>query len=86
MEHSAFINFFSSHQWIIPIIIAWSLAWKGIALWKAARNKSIVWFIVLLVINTLGLLEIVYIFLFSRENIQPKEISGSEEKAEKKIV
>ena len=43
-------------------LIAWSLAWKGWALWKAARNESIPWFIILLIVNTAGILDILYIF------------------------
>ncbi len=46
--------------------IVWSLVWKGIALWKAANKKDKWWFIALLVINTLGILEIAYIFYFSK--------------------
>jgi len=52
--------------WLLLLITAWTLAWKGIALWKSARLKQPVWFIIMLVINTLGILEIVYIFIFSR--------------------
>jgi len=51
---------------IISAISLWALAWKGIALWKAAGKKSVVWFIVLLVVNTVGILEILYIFIFSK--------------------
>jgi hypothetical protein len=43
----------------------WTLPWKGVALWKAAQRKSVWWFIALLIINTLGILEILYIFIFS---------------------
>ena len=50
---------------IILVAIAWSLPWKGIALWKAARKKHLTWFIILLIINTLAILEILYIFWFS---------------------
>ena len=49
----------------ILIIVMWSLVWKGLALWKAARKNSAVWFVILLVVNTLGILEILYLFLFS---------------------
>lgn len=45
------------------ILVFWSLVWKGIALWKAARRSSTAWYIVLLVLNTAGILEIIYIFL-----------------------
>ena len=49
----------------LPVVL-WTLVWKGIALWKAARHNQKWWFIPLLVINTLGLLEILYIFVFSK--------------------
>lgn len=44
------------------LAIAWSLVWKGLALWRAAQRKEKWWFIAFLLINTLGILEIVYIF------------------------
>ena len=47
-------------------LMAWSLAWKGVALWKSARNYQIKWFIALLLLNTIGILEIIYIFYFSK--------------------
>lgn len=49
------------------VVIVWSLFWKGMALWKAAQRGSMVWFIVLLIVNTLGILEILYLYVFSRE-------------------
>ena len=49
------------------LITAWVLPWKAIALWKAAKNDSTPWFIVLLIFNTLGILEILYIFVFSKK-------------------
>jgi hypothetical protein len=51
--------------WLLVIASLWSLAWKAAALWKSARLNQPIWFIVLLVVNTLGILEILYIFLFS---------------------
>ena len=57
------------------ILAIWSLTWKGIALWKAAKNDSKPWFIALLVINTVGILEIIYIFYFSKKKTGiPKQI------------
>ena len=52
---------------VIPLVVVWSMAWKGIALWKAGRNDHLAWFIVLFVLNTAGILPIVYIFAFSRK-------------------
>jgi len=58
------------NPWYRLLFIAvaiWSLIWKGIALWKAAENKSKPWFIALLIVNTIGILEIIYIFFFSKK-------------------
>jgi hypothetical protein len=40
--------------------------WKAIALWRAGRRADLAWFIVMCVVNTVGILEIVYIFAVSR--------------------
>ena len=50
----------------IFILLVWALVWKGLAMWKAARLNQPVWFIALLIINTFGVLEILYIFVFSK--------------------
>lgn len=54
-------DFLITNTWALILLLAWSLAWKGVALWKAARNNSKAWFVVLLVVNTVGLLDIIYI-------------------------
>ncbi|MAG01711.1 hypothetical protein CMI42_00060 [Candidatus Pacearchaeota archaeon] len=51
---------------ILAVIGIWSLVWKGLALWKSARKTHKIWFIVLLIVNTIGILEILYIFIFSK--------------------
>ena len=47
--------------------LVWSVTWKGLALWKASRLEHKYWFVALLVINTLGILEILYIYVFSKK-------------------
>lgn len=49
------------------LVVLWTLPWKGLALWKAARRGEQKWFIALLVLNTLAILEILYIFVFSKK-------------------
>ena len=44
----------------------WTIPWKGVALWKAAKNGNRVWFVMLLLLNTLAILEMVYIFIVSK--------------------
>jgi len=51
---------------LLVILALWSTVWKGLALWKAARLRQTWWFVVLLVINTAGILEILYIYIFSK--------------------
>jgi hypothetical protein len=43
-----------------------SLPLKIISIWKAAQNNQKVWFGALLIFNTLGLLELIYLFYFSK--------------------
>jgi hypothetical protein len=44
------------------LLMVWTLTWKGLALWTAANNKSKGWFIALLVINTMGIMDLIYYF------------------------
>lgn len=62
-------QFFVENSWVVAVAVAWTLPWKGVALWRAARAGSLKWFIALLVINTLGILEILYIFVFSKKKV-----------------
>lgn len=55
-------------NWMIWLAIAiWVLPWKGVALWKAARLKHTKWFVAILILNTLALLDIFYIFVIARK-------------------
>jgi len=50
---------------LIIVLIIWTIVWKGLALWRSARLGHKWWFIVFLIINTVGLLEIIYYFLIA---------------------
>lgn len=49
------------------ILGTWELIWKAIALWKASKNNHKVWYIAILIINTIGILPILYIYVFSKK-------------------
>lgn len=51
---------------ILPIVYIWSIVWKGLALWKAARKDAKVFFVIILLFNTVGLFEILYFFVLSK--------------------
>jgi len=61
--------------WLVIIVLIWSLFWKGIALWKAAQLSHKNWFIIILLVNTLGILDIIYIrFVAKKYNVETVEI------------
>lgn len=51
---------------LIPVAI-WSVFWMGWALWRAAKGDSKIWFVILLLVHTMGILDIIYIFLISKK-------------------
>lgn len=52
---------------ILYVLLTWAIIWKGIALWRSARNNQPVWYIVILLVNTVGILEILYLVFFKKE-------------------
>ncbi|MFA5744760.1 MAG: DUF5652 family protein [Candidatus Paceibacterota bacterium] len=56
---------------IILVAVLWTVILKGYALWHSARNSQKWWFIALLVINTMGILEIVYLIWFRNKTKSP---------------
>lgn len=60
-------QFITHNPYLLMLLTLWVLPWKGVALWKAAQLKHKWWFIALLILNTLGVLEIFYIFIFSEK-------------------
>lgn len=59
---------------VIFLVLIWTILWKGIALWKAAKLGQRNWFIVILIISSLGIIELVYLFGFAKEKLSLKEI------------
>ena len=66
----------TSTAFIVLLVIAslWSAVWKALALWKSARRSDTVWYVVLCILNTLGILEIIYIFLVARKKEQTTDV------------
>lgn len=67
------MQFMLNNSIFMIVGILWSLAWKGVALWRSARRNDLWWFVALLVVNTLGILEIIYIVFFSERPLAIKE-------------
>lgn len=58
------------------LLVVWTLIWKGLALWRASKNDQRNWFIVLLILNTIGILELVYLFRFAKKRMTIDEIKS----------
>lgn len=56
--------------WLIVLLAVWEFGWKGWALWVAARDGNKAWFVALLLINTAGLLPILYLFVLRKQTRQ----------------
>ena len=55
--------------WVIVVLVIvglWEVIWKAIGLWHAGSDRNLLWFVLMFVLNTLGILEIVYVFGISR--------------------
>ena len=55
-----------SYSWFIPLMIilgVWDIVWKLIAMWHAAKNGHTGWYVVLAIINSLGILPMLYLFV-----------------------
>ena len=63
----SFLNWANVDPLLILGAVIWTLVWKGFALWRSAELKQKYWFIAILLINTLGILEIIYLFLVARD-------------------
>jgi len=61
------MEYFSQNSLLILIVILWTLPWKGWALWLSARRGQKWWFIIILIVNTFAILEIFYVFVFSKK-------------------
>lgn len=44
------------------VLMVWGIFWKGLALWHSAQRGQPWWFVIMLLVNTAGILEIVYLF------------------------
>lgn len=84
MDTTFISNLMNINPVLLFFIFAWIALWKGLSLWKSARLNQPIWFVVLLVINTFGLLEILYIFLFSEMNRKNKNGKKSGKKSNRK--
>lgn len=71
MPYQNFLNIPSTGlgvgTFFLILFILWEIVWKGIGLWQAARDNQTGWFVAILILNTFGILPILYIYVFSKK-------------------
>jgi len=64
MYNPAIINAIKGSILLIVLVAIWDLYWRGKALWVSSKNSQKVWFVALLIINSVGILPIIYLLFF----------------------
>lgn len=59
-------NIDPKYLWL-ALLILWMLPWKGWALWRAAKNNQRIWFSALMILQTMAVLEILYLLFFQKK-------------------
>lgn len=54
--------------WQLIVFIVWELIWKGLALYRAGKKQQLVWFIFILILNTMGVLPIIYLIISRKQD------------------
>jgi len=52
---------------VLVVVAIWELVWKMIAMWTAARNDKLGWFVCIALFNTAGILPMTY-WLMNRKS------------------
>lgn len=60
----------------LVVLVVWELSWKGVAMWRAAKLKAPYWFAALLILNTAGILPILYL-LFTTDTNDSKDAAAT---------
>jgi hypothetical protein len=55
-------NFNGEGAILMVLLVIWSLLWKCYSVWIAAKRNDKKWFVALVVLNTVGILDMIYVF------------------------
>ena len=68
----------------VIILGLWELIWKGLALWHSAKNNHKNWYTAILILNTMGILPIIYLKFFKNKKQTPNNSKKNKKKTKKK--
>jgi len=55
---------FAAFMSMIPFLVLIDIILKGLALWRAGRANQPYWFVALLIVNSVGILPLIYLLAF----------------------
>lgn len=55
---------------LVAIFTIWSVMWKCYSVWTAVKHGHKKWFIALLLLNTIGILDMIYIFKVVKRDVK----------------
>jgi len=71
---AGFYSWVESNPLLFSLFMLWLLIWKGLSLWKSARKGSVLWFVVLMTVNTISLLEVLYVLVLHKVDTSKQEV------------
>jgi hypothetical protein len=70
---SSLRNLVASFTFIFLIIAVIEVVLKGFAMWKAAKKDQKVWFWLILILNTMGILPLIYLIIYRDKKKKQKK-------------
>jgi hypothetical protein len=64
MDALSFANF---PPQVVVIIMVWDLFWRSLGLWYAIKNSQRNWFVAIFILNTVGILPLVYLKFYQKK-------------------
>lgn len=52
---------------LIGLLTVWDLFWKAVGLWYALKNNQRNWFVAIFILNTLGILPLIYLKFYQKK-------------------
>ena len=63
-------------QVLLVLLAIWTIPWKALALWHSSKNNDKIWFVAIMIINTVGILEILYLFVIARQKLTKEKFKS----------
>jgi methionyl-tRNA synthetase len=71
---------YEQYFWLFIVVGLFELVLKGFALWHSARGRQLAWYIAILVINSAGILPIIYLLFFKKKAATVKSVPAKKKR------